>query len=74
MPGRTLGGRYEVQDKVGAGGMAVVYRGLDRVLGRTVAIKTMLPQYANDSSFAARFKQEAQAAAALQSPYIVSVG
>ena len=38
MPGRTLGGRYEVQDKVGAGGMAVVYRGLDRVLGRTVAI------------------------------------
>ncbi|ERI06339.1 Stk1 family PASTA domain-containing Ser/Thr kinase [Atopobium sp. oral taxon 810] len=73
MPGRTLGGRYEVQDKVGAGGMAVVYRGLDRVLGRTVAIKTMLPQYANDSSFAARFKQEAQAAAALQSPYIVSV-
>lgn len=73
MPGRTLGGRYEVQDKVGAGGMAVVYRGLDRVLGRTVAIKTMLPQYANDPSFAARFKQEAQAAAALQSPYIVSV-
>lgn len=73
MPGRILGGRYEVQDKVGAGGMAVVYRGLDRVLGRTVAIKTMLPQYANDQSFAARFKQEAQAAAALQSPYIVSV-
>ena len=53
--------------------MAVVYRGIDDVLGRTVAIKTMLPQYANDESFAARFKQEAQAAAALQSPYIVSV-
>lgn len=73
MPGRILGGRYEVQDKVGTGGMAIVYRGLDQVLGRTVAIKTMLPQYANDASFAARFKQEAQAAAALQSPYIVSV-
>lgn len=53
--------------------MAIVYRGMDTVLGRTVAIKTMLPQYANDPSFAARFKQEAQAAAALQSPYIVSV-
>jgi serine/threonine-protein kinase len=73
MAGRVLGGRYTVQDKIGAGGMATVYRGVDEVLGRTVAIKTMLPQYANDESFAARFKQEAQAAAALQSPYIVSV-
>ncbi|RVU96658.1 Stk1 family PASTA domain-containing Ser/Thr kinase [Coriobacteriales bacterium OH1046] len=70
---KKLGGRYAVQDKIGAGGMATVYRGLDEVLGRTVAIKTMLPQYATDPSFAARFKQEAQAAAALQSPYIVSV-
>lgn len=73
MVSKKLGGRYTVQDKIGAGGMATVYRGLDEVLGRTVAIKTMLPQYATDPSFAARFKQEAQAAAALQSPYIVSV-
>ena len=73
MSERVLGGRYTVQDKIGTGGMAIVYRGLDNVLGRTVAIKTMLPQYAADPSFAARFKQEAQAAAALQSPYIVSV-
>ena len=73
MADRTLGGRYTIQDKVGIGGMATVYRGLDNVLGRTVAIKTMLPQYAADPSFAARFKQEAQAAAALQSPYIVGV-
>lgn len=73
MPGRRLGGRYTIQDKIGTGGMAVVYRGLDEVLGRTVAVKIMLPQYATDESFAARFKQEAQAAAALQSPYIVSV-
>ena len=73
MAGRVLGGRYQVLDKIGTGGMATVYRGMDQVLGRTVAIKTMLPQYATDPSFAARFKQEAQAAAALQSPYIVSV-
>ena len=73
MPGKVLGGRYEVQDRIGTGGMATVFRGRDSVLGRTVAIKTMLPQYAADPSFAARFKQEAQAAAALQSPYIVSV-
>jgi serine/threonine-protein kinase len=68
-----LGGRYRVQDKIGIGGMATVYRGVDTVLGRVVAIKTMLPQYAADPSFAARFKQEAQAAAALQSPYIVGI-
>ena len=73
MPGMILGGRYQVQDKIGTGGMATVFRGLDEVLGRTVAIKTMLPQYASDPSFAARFKQEAQAAAALQSPLLVSV-
>lgn len=73
MPGMVLGGRYQVQDKIGTGGMATVFRGHDEVLGRTVAVKTMLPQYATDPSFAARFKQEAQAAAALQSPYIVSV-
>ena len=73
MAERILGGRYTVQDKIGTGGMAIVYRGLDNVLGRVVAIKTMLPQYAADPSFAARFKQEAQAAAALQSPYIVNV-
>ena len=65
MVSKMLGGRYTVQDKIGTGGMATVYRGLDEVLGRTVAIKTMLPQYASDPSFAARFKQEAQAAAAL---------
>ena len=66
MPGRVLSGRYQVQDKIGTGGMATVFRGVDQTLGRTVAIKTMLPQYATDPSFAARFKQEAQAAAALR--------
>lgn len=73
MADKILGGRYRIQDKIGIGGMATVYRGSDEVLGRTVAIKMMLPQYATDSSFAARFKQEAQAAAALQSPYIVGI-
>ena len=71
--GTVFGGRYVVQSQVGTGGMATVYRGVDSVLNRTVAIKVMLPQYATDPAFAARFKQEAQAAAALQSPYIVAV-
>ena len=70
---RVLGGRYLLKDKVGNGGMASVFRAQDQVLDRTVAIKIMLPQYAGDATFAARFKQEAQAAAGLQSPYIVGV-
>lgn len=70
---RVLGGRYLLKDKVGSGGMASVYRAQDQVLDRTVAVKIMLPQYAGDATFAARFKQEAQAAAGLQSPYIVGV-
>ena len=71
--GTVFGGRYVVQSQVGTGGMATVYRGMDQTLDRLVAIKVMLSRYASDPSFAARFKQEAQAAAALQSPYIVSV-
>lgn len=48
--------------------MATVFRAQDQVLDRTVAVKIMLPQYAGDATFAARFKQEAQAAAGLSSP------
>ena len=70
---RVLGGRYLLKDKVGTGGMASVYRAQDMTLDRTVAVKIMLPQYAADATFAARFKQEAQAAAGLSSPYIVGV-
>ena len=73
MQQQVLGGRYLLKDKVGSGGMATVYRAQDQVLDRTVAIKIMLPQYAADATFAARFKQEAQAAAGLQSPYIVGI-
>ena len=73
MTGRKLNNRYLVGERIGIGGMAEVYQGQDTVLGRTVAIKVMLPQYAEDASFTARFRQEAAAAANLQSPYIVNV-
>ena len=73
MEQRVLGGRYLLKDKVGTGGMATVYRAQDQVLDRTVAVKIMLPQYAGDATFAARFKQEAQAAAGLMHPNIVNV-
>lgn len=70
---RVFNNRYQITERVGLGGMAEVYRAQDTVLGRMVAVKVMLPQYAADPSFAHRFKQEAAAAANLQSPYIVNV-
>ena len=70
---RVFGNRYRLVEKIGIGGMAEVYKATDEVLGRTVAVKVMLPQYASDPTFAARFKQEAQSAANLQSPYIVNI-
>ncbi len=70
---RVFGNRYKVTEKIGMGGMATVYKASDTTLGRTVAIKVMLPQYASDPTFAERFRQEAQAAANLQNPYIVNI-
>src|SRR5918999_3477753 len=68
-----LGGRYRVERELGRGGMAKVYRGEDTVLGRTVAIKILAPQYADDDSFVQRFRREAQAAARISNHTIVSV-
>ena len=73
MIGRTFNNRYKLIERVGLGGMAEVYRAEDSVLGRTVAVKVMLPQYAADPTFTKRFRQEAASAANLQSPYIVSI-
>jgi beta-lactam-binding protein with PASTA domain/predicted Ser/Thr protein kinase len=70
---RVLAGRYEIEGLLGQGGMARVFRGTDRVLGRTVAIKVLSPQFAGDDQFVTRFRREAQAAAALNQPNIVSV-
>src|SRR5438105_5147288 len=68
-----LGERYSGERSVGRGGMAQVYEGTDSVLGRTVAIKVLAPQYASDEAFVARFRREAQAAARLNHPGVVSV-
>ena len=69
----VLGDRYQVEARIGAGGMAEVYRGFDSVLNRTVAIKVLAPNFARDTSFVARFRREAQAAARLNQPNIVAV-
>lgn len=73
MIGTTLNNRYEITERIGIGGMAEVYRAQDTVLGRMVAIKVMLPQYAADPAFTQRFRQEAASAANLESPYIVNI-
>ncbi len=69
----ALSDRYELSDQLGAGGMATVFLGRDRVLGRTVAVKTLLTQFSGDPHFIERFRREAQSAAALNHPNIVSV-
>ena len=70
---QILNGRYRVGPKIGAGGMAVVYRGYDALLGRGVAIKVLRDQYAADPAFLARFEREAQAVAALTHPNIINI-
>jgi eukaryotic-like serine/threonine-protein kinase len=70
---RVLNDRYEIEGVLGQGGMAKVFRGTDRVLGRTVAVKVLSPQFADDQQFVTRFRREAQSAAALNHPNIVSV-
>ncbi len=70
---RVLGGRYEIGDLIGRGGMAQVHLGYDTRLSRTVAIKVLRADLAQDPMFLARFRREAQSAAALNHPSIVSV-
>jgi len=71
--GRALNGRYELGEILGVGGMATVYRGVDRQLGRPVAVKVLNGGLADDPRFADRFAREAQHAALLVSPRIVTV-
>ena len=70
---RLLGGRYQLGELLGTGGMADVRRGRDVRLGRDVAVKVLRPDLARDPAFQARFRREAQAAASLTVPSIVSV-
>lgn len=71
--GRMFGGRYEIEEKIGAGGMAIVYKAKDTLLNRTVAIKVLREQFVSDEGFVKRFRREAQSAASLSHPNIVSI-
>lgn len=66
-------GRYELIEKVGGGGMAVVYKAKDLFLNRTVAVKILRPEFSSDEDFVHRFRREAQAAASLSHANIVSI-
>ena len=71
--GKTLENRYEILEKIGNGGMATVYKAKCKILNRNVAVKVLKDEYALDVEFVKRFKAEAQAAASLSHPNIVSV-
>jgi serine/threonine-protein kinase len=73
MIGSRLGDRYEILQRIGGGGMAIVYKGLDVLLNRKVAVKVLRDQYVHDDEFIRRFQREAQAAASLSHPNIVSI-
>src|SRR3954453_9503061 len=70
---QQLGGRYEIGELLGRGGMAEVHLGHDTRLGRPVAVKMLRPDYARDPSFQARFRREAHSAASLNHPSVVAV-
>jgi serine/threonine-protein kinase len=70
---KILAGRYEILEKIGDGGMAVVYRARDKLLNRPVAIKVLRPEYVTDANFVDSFRKESRAAASLTHPNIVSI-
>ena len=70
---KLLAGRYELIEKIGDGGMAVVYKAKDRLLNRYVAVKILRPEFTRDAQFIESFRKESQAAAGLQHPNIVNV-
>ena len=72
LKGRLLGNRYEIIEKIGSGGMATVYKAKCHVLNRYVAIKILRDEFTTDDEFIKRFEVEAQSAASITHPNIVS--
>lgn len=73
LEGRLIGNRYEILEKIGNGGMATVYKARCHVLNRNVAVKVLKEEFTTDSEFVKRFNIEAQSAASLTHPNIVSI-
>lgn len=73
MANKVLAGRYELFERIGEGGMSVVYKAKDKLLNRFVAIKILKPQFINDHKFIDSFRRESQAAASMSHPNIVNI-
>lgn len=73
MVGRVLGDRYEILEKIGGGGMALVYKARCRLLNRFVAVKVLRSEFIEDEEFVKKFRREAQSAASLSHPNIVGI-
>ena len=73
LEGKILGNRYEILEKIGNGGMATVYKAQDQMLKRYVAVKVLREEFTTDEEFIRRFNTEAQSAASLAHPNIVSI-
>lgn len=71
--GSYLADRYEILDKIGTGGMSDVYKAMDHILGREVAVKVLKQEFAEDVTFVTKFRSEAQSAAGLEHPNIVNI-
>ncbi len=71
--GNYIADRYEILDKIGAGGMSDVYKAKDHILGREVAVKVLKQEFAEDVNFVTKFHSEAQSAAGLEDPNIVNI-
>ncbi|MFC4149179.1 protein kinase [Micromonospora mangrovi] len=72
-PGVQLGNRYRLDERIASGGMGDVWRGTDQVLGRTVAVKSLLPALLDEPGFAERFRGEARTMATINHPGVVDV-
>ena len=73
MIGKILGGRYEILEQLGGGGMAIVYKAKCHLLNRYVAIKILRNEFLEDEDFIRKFKRESQAAASLSHPNIMNI-
>ncbi|WEG15667.1 Stk1 family PASTA domain-containing Ser/Thr kinase [Alkalihalophilus pseudofirmus] len=73
MIGTRIAGRYQILEVIGGGGMANVYKALDVILDRHVAVKVLQPQFSEDEQFIKRFRREAQAATSLNHPNVVNI-
>lgn len=73
MSNKVLAGRYELFERIGEGGMSVVYKAKDKLLNRFVAIKILKPQFIGDHKFIDSFRRESQAAASMSHPNIVNI-